>query len=167
MSSPRLRALRVATPNPSPEATPAARQDRFPAVPRTDLAAPAGSVIGGPRAVLRLEGLAVLAAALAAYQVVGASWGAFAMLFLVPDLSFLGYLGGARVGAIAYNVAHSYIGPVALLALGLVVDLPAVLALGLIWAAHIGLDRALAYGLKYGREFGATHLGRVGRADPW
>ncbi|WP_238136662.1 DUF4260 domain-containing protein [Variovorax sp. JS1663] len=126
-----------------------------------------GATRGGVRAMLRLEGLAVLAAALAAYQYLGASWGAFAMLFLLPDLSFLGYLAGARVGAIAYNAAHSYVGPVALLALGLVGEMPAVLALGLVWAAHIGLDRALGYGLKYGSEFGATHLGRIGRADPW
>ncbi|MDR6535671.1 DUF4260 domain-containing protein [Variovorax soli] len=117
--------------------------------------------------MLRLEGLAVLAAAVAAYQYLGASWGAFAMLFLLPDLSFLGYLAGPRVGAAAYNAAHSYIGPVALLTSGLVGERPAVLAFGLIWAAHIGLDRALGYGLKYGSEFGATHLGRIGRTDPW
>ena len=128
---------------------------------------PPGATRGGVRMVLRLEGLAVLGAALAAYQHLGAGWGAFAMLFLLPDLSFLGYLGGARIGAIAYNAAHSYIGPVALLAAGLLGDMPATLAFGLIWAAHIGFDRALGYGLKYGGEFGATHLGRIGRADPW
>jgi Domain of unknown function (DUF4260) len=27
---------------------------------------------------------------------------------------------------------------------------------------HIGLDRMLGYGLKYGTAFGDTHLGRVG-----
>ncbi|MBT2301832.1 DUF4260 domain-containing protein [Variovorax paradoxus] len=126
-----------------------------------------GATLGGVRNVLRLEGVVVLAAAVAAYQHLGAGWGAFAMLFLLPDLSFLGYLGGPRVGAVVYNAAHSYIGPVALLALGFVGDMPAALALGLIWCAHIGFDRALGYGLKYGSEFGATHLGRIGRADPW
>lgn len=119
------------------------------------------------RILLRLEGLVVLAAAVAAYVHLGASWGAFAMLFLLPDLSFLGYLAGSRVGAIAYNAAHSYIGPVALLGLGLVGDMPAAVAPGLIWSAHIGLDHALGYGLKYGSEFGVTHLGRVGPTDPW
>jgi Domain of unknown function (DUF4260) len=29
--------------------------------------------------------------------------------------------------------------------------------------AHIGLDRALGYGLKYSTAFGDTHLGRTGR----
>ena len=37
-------------------------------------------------------------------------------------------------------------------------------ALALIWIAHIGLDRALGYGLKYATGFGDTHLGRIGRA---
>ena len=35
--------------------------------------------------------------------------------------------------------------------------------LALIWAAHIGFDRLLGYGLKYGAGFGFTHLGRIGR----
>ena len=43
MTSPSLRALRVATPTPSPGATPAARQSRFRGVSPTGLAAPAGS----------------------------------------------------------------------------------------------------------------------------
>jgi hypothetical protein len=31
----------------------------------------------------------------------------------------------------------------------------------LAWFAHIGLDRAVGYGLKYPTAFGDTHLGRV------
>jgi len=127
----------------------------------------AGGVKGGVRLVLRLEGLIVLMASVAAYAQLGAGWGAFAMLFLLPDLSFLGYLASARVGAVAYNAAHSYIGPVALLAYGVLTATPTAVAAALIWCAHIGFDRALGYGLKYGTEFGATHLGRVGRTDPW
>ncbi|MEJ8811443.1 DUF4260 domain-containing protein [Variovorax ureilyticus] len=126
-----------------------------------------GAVSGGVRAALRLEGLAVLLASVAAYAQLGAGWGAFAMLFLVPDLSFLGYLAGARTGAAIYNTAHSYVGPVALLALGALADLPVTLAIGLIWCAHIGFDRMLGYGLKYASGLAATHLGRIGPGDPW
>jgi hypothetical protein len=32
----------------------------------------------------------------------------------------------------------------------------------LIWFAHIGMDRALGYGLKYETGFNDTHLGRIG-----
>jgi len=127
----------------------------------------AGAASGGVRLLLRLEGLVVLAATLAGYSQLGAGWGAFAMLFLLPDLSWLGYLAGPRQGAAAYNAAHSCLGPVALLALGGLGELPVALALGLVWCAHIGFDRMLGYGLKYASGFGDTHLGRLGPADPW
>jgi hypothetical protein len=134
------------------------------AAPRT--LAP-GSVGGGVRLLLRLEGLAVLVMAAAAYAQFGAGWAFFAWLFLLPDLSFLAYLAGPRTGAMVYNAAHSYAGALGLLALGVLGAMPLALAAGLVWCAHIGLDRALGYGLKYSEGFGSTHLGRVGRADPW
>jgi len=34
----------------------------------------------------------------------------------------------------------------------------------MIWMAHIGIDRALGFGLKYDAGFGFTHLGRIGKA---
>ncbi len=119
------------------------------------------------RTLLRLEGLAVLGGALIAYDQLGAGWGAFALLFLLPDLSMLGYLRDARTGALLYNAAHSYLGPAALIALGALGTQPVALAGGLIWLAHIGLDRMLGYGLKYQEGFRATHLGRIGRPDAW
>lgn len=121
----------------------------------------------GVRTLLRLEGLAVLAAALLAYAELGAGWGAFALLFLLPDVSLLGFLVGPRVGASAYNAAHSYLGPIVLLAIGAWGEAPAALAAGLVWCAHIGFDRLLGFGLHAASGFGATHLGRIGRADPW
>jgi hypothetical protein len=39
---------------------------------------------------------------------------------------------------------------------------PLVLALGLVWLAHIGVDRLLGYGLKYNDNFQHTHLGWIG-----
>ena len=48
-----------------------------------------------PRALLRLEGVATLAVAIALYDVRGGNWALFAVLLLVPDLSMLGY-GRAR-----------------------------------------------------------------------
>jgi len=127
----------------------------------------AGAATGGVRTLLRLEALAVLAAALIAYDHFGAGWGAFALFVLVPDLSLLGYLAGPRTGATLYNLSHSYLGPLGLAALGALAAVPVALPAGLIWAAHVAADRALGYGLKYDAGFGFTHLGRVGRRDPW
>ncbi len=122
-----------------------------------------GATIGGVRLILRLEGLCVLLVAALAYARYGLGWSTFALFFLTPDLSFLGYLAGPRVGALAYNAAHSYVGAVACLATGLLLPDATLLAAGMIWCAHIGFDRALGYGLKYSAGFGFTHLGRIGR----
>jgi hypothetical protein len=40
---------------------------------------------------------------------------------------------------------------------------PLILSLAMIWLAHIGIDRALGYGLKYRTGFANTHLGRIGK----
>ncbi|UUZ74217.1 DUF4260 domain-containing protein [Polaromonas sp. P1(28)-8] len=80
-----------------------------------------------------------------------------------PDLSFLGYLAGSRVGALSYNSAHSYIGAIACLVAGSLLLAPVLSCVGVIWCAHIGFDRALGYGLKYSVGFSFTHLGVIGR----
>lgn len=122
-----------------------------------------GASVGTVRAVLRVEGLCVLAAAAFAYSRFGQGWGVFFACFLLPDLAFLGYAAGRRAGAILYNTTHSYIGAVACLAASIAYPAQVPLGAGLIWCAHIGFDRALGYGLKYERGFGYTHLGRIGR----
>jgi len=124
----------------------------------------AGFVTGGVRTLLRLEGLAAFAAALAIYAHAGFSWGAFALLFLAPDLSMLAYLAGPRAGAIGYNVVHTYVFPLLLALAGFASGVPVTAAGGLIWIAHIGLDRLIGYGLKYPTAFGDTHLGRFRRS---
>jgi len=138
------------------------------ALPDVPSPAPA-PVAGGVRTLLRLEGLAVCAAALALYAHAGFSWPLFALLILAPDLAMLAYLAGPRAGATAYNAAHSYVPALALTLagfsgfLGFLGGAPVAAAGGLIWIAHIGADRALGYGLKYPTGFRDTHLGRIGR----
>jgi Domain of unknown function (DUF4260) len=122
-----------------------------------------GFVTGGVRLLLRLEGFAAFAAALAAYWHNDFSWLAFALFFLTPDFAMLAYLAGPRAGAFGYNFAHTYVLPLAIALFGLFGGVPFAAAGGLIWIAHIGVDRALGYGLKYPTAFGDTHLGGVGR----
>jgi Domain of unknown function (DUF4260) len=123
----------------------------------------AGAVTGGGRILLRLEGLTLFAGMTLLYGVWDGSWWVYAILFLAPDLSFAAYLGGPKIGAIIYNAAHSYLVPVALMTTGFALASPLVLSIAIIWMAHIGLDRALGYGLKYFAGFGFTHLGRIGK----
>lgn len=114
-----------------------------------------------PKALLHAEGLAVLAAACAVYRHYAFSWLLFAALFLAPDLLMIGYLFGVKSGACIYNLGHTYVAPLALVAVGYLGDWPRLLPLGVIWAAHIGFDRFLGYGLKYETTFKDTHLNRV------
>jgi hypothetical protein len=123
-------------------------------------------VSGTPRLLLRIEGLALLAAATIGYHAIGGSWGVFAVLILVPDATLIAYAIGPRAGAFAYNAAHSYIAPAALGLLGYLHVVEHVWPICLIWLAHIGMDRALGLGLKFASAFSATHLGHVGRVAP-
>ena len=124
----------------------------------------AAPVQGMPRVLLRLEGLLLGGLGIWLFARTGASWWLFGALILAPDLGMLGYLKGPRLGAALYNAAHTLLGPALLAIAGIALDWPMVLAVALIWGAHIGLDRALGYGLKYSSRFAETHLGVLGPA---
>ena len=114
-----------------------------------------------PKPLLHAEGMAVLIGASLAYRHLHASWLLFALLLLAPDLFMLGYLLGPRAGARTYNLGHTYLAPVGVIALAWLVSRPGLLPIALIWVAHIGFDRMLGYGLKYEDAFKSTHLARV------
>jgi hypothetical protein len=133
----------------------------------SEVRAPSGLVPARSSSIvllLRLEGLAVASASGLLYARTGASWWLFAALWIAPDLSMLGYLDSPCRGARVYNAFHTYVLPaiLALAALGLHLH-GLVLPIALIWINHIGVDRALGYGLKYAEGFGWTHLGRPGK----
>ena len=111
-----------------------------------------------PRTVLRLEGIVVFLAATAAYFAVEGPLWLFLVLALAPDLSMLGYLAGDHVGSRVYNAFHTYVGPIALGVAGVALGIPTASWVALVWAAHIGADRAVGYGLKYPTGFKHTHL---------
>jgi hypothetical protein len=112
----------------------------------------------------RLEGFAAAAVAAVLYAHTGASWRLFAVLWLVPDLSMLGYLASPCTGARVYNAYHNYFAPIVLALGAMLFHLQGLwLPIALIWINHIGVDRTLGYGLKYGEGFGYTHLGRLGK----
>jgi len=125
-----------------------------------------GFVNGAPLLLLRAEGFVIAVASIVAFSRSGASWRLFAALILAPDLSILFYLAGSRIGAAFYNAVHTYLAPAALFAASAALAAPAGIAAALIWCAHIGVDRALGFGLKYGGGFTSTHLGRIGRQQP-
>ena len=125
-----------------------------------------GSATGGCRILLRLEGLTLFVGMTLLYAVWGGSWWVYLILFLVPDISIAAYLSGPKFGAMIYNAMHSYMAPMVLMVTGFGMAAPLVLSIAIIWLAHIGIDRAFGFGLKYSAGFGFTHLGRIGKDKP-
>ena len=113
---------------------------------------------------IRADAIAIFVAAVAAMTVTHGHWWWFLALFLGPDLSISAYWFGSRAGAVAYNTAHMYAWPLALLATGLANHGSLITTAALSWIAHIALDQALGYGLKLPTTFEHTALGPIGHS---
>ena len=113
---------------------------------------------------IRADAAAIVVLTLWAVSATNSSWKWFVALFLLPDLSMIGYVFGPRVGAVAYNAGHLYAWPVGLLAAGFALHAPFPTTAALSWIAHIAFDNVLGYGLKLPTGFEYTALGPIGRA---
>lgn len=113
------------------------------------------------KVMLHVEGAFILILSIYLYAQQDYGWLMFFLLLLAPDISMLGYIVNKDVGAFMYNIFHTYSVPIVLVIIGLFLTIELVLAIGLIWFAHIGMDRMLGYGLKYTTDFKDTHLSRV------
>ncbi|WP_155590772.1 DUF4260 domain-containing protein [Lysinibacillus cavernae] len=89
------------------------------------------------------------------------SWLYFIVFLLLPDVTMIGYFINTKIGALFYNIGHSFVVPALLLVIGFMTTTPILLMVAMIWLAHIFLDRALGYGLKYDEAFTKTHLQQI------
>lgn len=110
---------------------------------------------------LRLEGLVLFLLSLFFYQNVSGNWLLFILLILLPDISMLGYLKDKKVGAILYNLGHTYVTALLLLALGYLLSITLILELGIILFTHTSMDRFFGFGLKYPTHFKDTHMQKI------
>lgn len=124
-----------------------------------------------PRAIQRVEnGLFVMLAMTGTVIIAPGLWWFPLAVFLMFDLSMLGYTRSPAVGAAWYNAIHTYAWPTILAVIALLASASfptASLWLGLTafaWGFHVGVDRMLGYGLKLPDAFTHTHLGRIGQA---
>lgn len=115
------------------------------------------------KTLLKLEEVALLSLSLIVYDRLALGWGWFPLLLFLPDLSMVGYLGGAKLGAMVYNFWHHRAVAVTPLVLGYLSDSQILMVMGCILFAHIAMDRLLGYGLKYQTGFHDTHLGVIGK----
>ena len=113
--------------------------------------------------LLRAEWLALAIIGVAGYLWMGGARLWLLPLLLAPDLSAIGYLGGPRIGAVTYNAVHNLVLGLGLFGIGWTVGSAPLALAGSILVAHVGMDRALGYGLKLRTGFADTHLGHIGR----
>jgi Domain of unknown function (DUF4260) len=113
--------------------------------------------------LLKLEELFMLGLALFLFSKLDYGWGWYALLFLAPDLSMIGYLANPRLGAWTYNLIHHKGLSVALYILGYLLAVPWLMFAGTILLGHSSFDRVFGYGLKHEDAFQNTHLGRIGK----
>ncbi|HDR7782567.1 DUF4260 domain-containing protein [Bacillus sp. FSL M8-0063] len=111
--------------------------------------------------IVHFEGLAVLLATIYTYSIYEFSWIIFLVFLLAPDVFMLAYGINNHVGAKIYNIFHTYIISTLIVMIGFFFKIDTVIMIGLIWTAHIGMDRMFGYGLKYEKGFKDTHIQRL------
>lgn len=117
-----------------------------------------------PNVFLRAEGIVAFLAASILYFYFWGDWSFYIVALILPDIGIAGFFGGTKVGSVIYNVTHTFAIPVALIAWLLVSGVTfanTLLLFSLVWCAHIGMDRALGFGLKYPTKFEDTHMQHV------
>jgi hypothetical protein len=121
------------------------------------------------RVTQRVEaGAVALIALIAVVTLYPGWWWVIPAAFLAFDLSMVGYARSPAAGATTYNAVHNYAFPALAGMVALAVQPVSVAAstaagvLACAWAFHVGVDRALGYGLKLPDSFTSTHLGRIG-----
>ncbi|ALS36810.1 putative membrane protein YagU involved in acid resistance [Enterococcus rotai] len=108
--------------------------------------------------ILQLENGALFILALALYIHFGFSILYFFLFLLLPDVTMVGYSKNPAVGAKIYNLGHNLVFPVLLSFVYLFTHTALLLAISIIWFAHIFMDRTMGYGLKYSDAFKHTHI---------
>ena len=117
------------------------------------------------KTLLKLEELFLLGLSLFLFSGLDYSWGWYALLFLAPDLSMIGYLRSPRFGSWTYNLIHHKGFAIALYLLGHLLANPALQFAGTLLLGHSSFDRVFGYGLKYPDAFQNTHLGVIGKQN--
>ncbi|WP_035507441.1 DUF4260 domain-containing protein [Halobacillus karajensis] len=110
---------------------------------------------------LHPEGTIVLLADLYFYHILNFSWIVFALLLFTIDVSVLGYVIHEKAGSYIYNFFHSYLIPPILILISIQSSNDKLLMIGLIWMAHIGMDRMFGFSLKYPTGFKDTHFKKL------
>ncbi|PGK51537.1 hypothetical protein CN918_27485 [Priestia megaterium] len=111
--------------------------------------------------MVHIESLVIFLGMICLYYHFELNWWVFLIFLLAPDLAMFGYTINKKTGAIIYNLFHTYSLSLLLLGYALITQSHLFLTIGLIWTAHIAMDRIVGYGLKYVSDFKDTHLQKL------
>jgi uncharacterized protein DUF4260 len=113
--------------------------------------------------VLKLEEVAMFGFCVYALTLFHVSWWMYLLILIAPDISFVGYAAGNKVGAFCYNLFHHKGVAIAIFLTGYMVKNEWLQVIGIILFGHSSMDRSLGYGLKLNGGFKYTHLGVLGK----
>ena len=108
--------------------------------------------------MIRAEEFSIFLLSIFLFSKLSYSWWLFPLLFLLPDLSMVGYLKSPKVGSIIYNIIHHRALSLAILGIGYYFNNELLVLVGIIIFSHSTFDRVFDYGLKYSDNFKHTHL---------
>lgn len=113
--------------------------------------------------ILKLEEAALFVLSIYALSLLNVSWWVYLLILIAPDISFVGYAAGNKVGAVCYNFFHHKGVAIAIFLAGFIMKDGWLQITGIILFGHSSIDRMLGYGLKLSQGFKYTHLGMIGK----
>ena len=87
------------------------------------------------------------------------------LILIAPDISFIGYTAGNKIGAVCYNLFHHKGIAIAIFLTGFILKDELIQIVGIILFGHSSMYRMLGYGLKLNQGFKYTHLGTIGKRN--
>lgn len=112
---------------------------------------------------LKIEEIAMLLLSIYLFQSLTYDWWWYLVLFLLPDLGFIGYVFSTKIGAFTYNLLHHKALAIGVYFIGVFTENEFLELIGIVFFGHSAFDRILGYGLKFSDSFNNTHLGKIGR----
>jgi len=83
------------------------------------------------------------------------------IIFFSPDISMLGYLVNAKVGAISYNIFHHKAIAIAAVGMGFFMKIEVLMVIGILLFAHSSFYGMMGYGLTFLSCFNDTYIGKL------
>ena len=116
------------------------------------------------KTLVKLEELAQVLFSIYLFSLLPFAWWVFPLFLFAPDLSFIGYLAGKRIGVMSYNLIHHKALALGAYVLGSVLAIPVLALIGVLLLGHSSLDRVLGFGLQDAGSQAQPALGSIAQS---